>query len=83
MIDYSKWKEDEPSVINLQLDPNNPRIPDSGQELCQRDLIADLLENDKVYDLAKSIVNNGYYPVESLIVVKEKSKTYVLEGTAG
>jgi hypothetical protein len=80
MIDYSKWKEDEPNVINLQLDPNNPRIPDSGQELSQRDLIADLLENDKVYDLAKSIVNNGYYPVESLIVVKEKSKTYVLEG---
>lgn len=80
MIDYSKWKNDEPNVTNLRLDPNNPRIPDSGKELSERDLIADLLDNDKVYDLARSIVNNGYYPVESLIVVKEKSKTYVLEG---
>lgn len=80
MIDYGKWKNDEPNVTNLRLDPNNPRIPDSGKELSERDLISDLLDNDKVYELAKSIVNNGYYPVESLIVVKEKGKTYVLEG---
>src|ERR1051326_7796936 len=80
MIDNGKWKPEEPNVTNLLLDPNNPRIPDSGKELSQRDLIADLLENDKVYELARSIVTNGYYPVESLIVVIEKGKKYVVEG---
>ncbi|RMH34192.1 MAG: hypothetical protein D6694_15355 [Gammaproteobacteria bacterium] len=80
MIDYSKWKEAYLTVTNLLLDPNNPRIPDSGENLSQRDLLADLLANDKVYELAKSIVENGYYPVESLIIVKEGKNKYVVEG---
>lgn len=80
MVDYSKWTEANPNVTNLQLDPDNPRIPDSGKDLSQRDIIADLLENDKVHDLARSIVTNGYYPVERLITVAEKGKKYVLEG---
>jgi hypothetical protein len=80
MIDYSKWKEDQLSVTNLLLDPLNSRIPDSGTELSQRDLIADMVENDKVYELAKNIVDNGYYPVEALIVVEEREKKYVIEG---
>jgi hypothetical protein len=80
MIDYSKWTESRPSVTSLRLDPNNPRIPDSGKELSQRDLIADLVENDKVYELAKSIVDNGYYPVEALIIIEDNNTKYVLEG---
>ena len=71
MIDYSKWKEDQLDVINLLLDPQNSRIPDSGTELSQRDLIADMVENDKVHELAKNIVDNGYYPIEALITVEE------------
>lgn len=80
MIDYSKWKESQLIVTNLLLDPNNPRIPDSGESLSQRDLLADLVVNDKVYELAKSIVENGYYPVEALIFVEEQRKKYVVEG---
>ncbi len=80
MIDYSKWKESQLSVTNLQLDPQNPRIPDSNIELSQRALIADLVENDKVIELAKNIVDNGYYPVEALIIVEDDKKKYVLEG---
>ncbi len=80
MIDYSKWKEDQLDVTNFLLDPNNSRIPDSGTELSQRDLIADMVENDKVYDLTKNIVDNGYYPVEALIIVEEQKKKYVVEG---
>lgn len=80
MIDYSKWKESQLTVTNLLLDPHNPRIPDSGENLSQRDLLADLVANDKVYELAKSIVENGYYPVESLIFVEEQKKKYVVEG---
>lgn len=80
MIDYSKWKESQLTVTNLLLDPHNPRIPDSGESLSQRDLLADLVANDKVYELAKSIVENGYYPVEALIFVEEHKKKYVVEG---
>lgn len=80
MIDYSKWKESQIAITNLCLDPKNPRIPNSGEGLSQRDLLSDLVQHDKVYDLAKSIVENGYYPVESLIIVEEDKKKYVLEG---
>lgn len=80
MVSYEKWKEFELLVTNLLLDPKNPRIPSSETILSQDDLIADLVENDKVYDLARSIVDNGYYPVESIIIVEENRKKYVLEG---
>lgn len=80
MIDYSKWKESQLTVTGLLLDPNNPRIPETDEALSQRGLLADLVENDKVYDLAKGIVENGYYPVESLIYVEDNGKKYVLEG---
>lgn len=80
MIDYSKWKETQLAVTGLLLDPKNPRIPDSGRSLSQRDLLADLVANEKVYDLAKSIAENGYYPVEALIIVEESKSKYVVEG---
>ena len=80
MIDHSKWKELQLSPVNLQLDPKNPRIPHSGEDLSQPELIADLVENEKVYDLAKSIADNGYYPIEALIIVQENKEKLVLEG---
>lgn len=80
MIDYSKWKPSQLTVTTLLLDPHNPRIPDSGKNLSQRELIADLVENDKVFELARSIVDNGYYPVEALIIIQEDKKYYVVEG---
>ncbi len=80
MIDYSRWKEKTLTVTYLKLDPYNPRIPEAGIFLDQRDLIADLIENDRVYELAKSIVENGYYPVESLIVIEKNGQKCVIEG---
>lgn len=80
MVDYSEWRETQLAVTGLMLDPLNPRIPESGENLSQRDLLADLLKNDKVFELAKSIVENGYYPVEALIYVEEDGRKYVVEG---
>ena len=80
MINYDNWKEIQVPVTNLLLDPSNPRIPGSGENLTQRDLLRDLVENDKVYELARSIADKGYYPIESLIIVEENGKKYVLEG---
>lgn len=80
MIDYSQWKESSLVVTSLLLDPRNPRIPESGENVSQRDLITEMVENEDVYTLAQSIVRNGYFPVENLIIVEEEGKKYVLEG---
>lgn len=79
-MNFKNWKEKEMSVVDLLLDPLNPRIPPSDEQLDQRSLIADLVFHDKVFDLAKSIVDNGYFPVELLIVIKDNDKYYVVEG---
>jgi hypothetical protein len=78
--DYADWDEEKRSVTSLLLDPNNPRIPPSGRELSQRDLIAELVEHDHVYDLARDIVSDGWSPLELMIALEEDDKTYILEG---
>lgn len=83
MADYTKWTEKTVPVTSLFLDPQNPRLPPptGATALDQRGLIAELVEHEKVLDLAKDISENGYAPVESLIgIVEDDGKTYVLEG---
>lgn len=80
MIDYSKWKLKDISVTALKLDPQNPRLPEADKTLSQRQLIDELVEHEKIYDLAKEIVDKGYYPTEALITVEEEGNKYVLEG---
>ncbi len=80
MIAFDRWQPTKLSVASLFLDPFNPRIPSSGEGLTQDELMEDLVQNDRVLDLAKSIAANGYFPVEALIIVKEDGKRYVVEG---
>lgn len=79
MID---WPDKVLSVKGLLLDPENPRIPGAFALTNQKDLIGELVENDKVYDLARDITAQGYFPVESLIILRTDSshKYLVLEG---
>lgn len=79
-MEYSKWEERQMAVNSILLDAKNPRIPPVVEPLNQRLLLSDLVAHDKVYELAQNIAQNGYYPVESLIVVKENTKTVVIEG---
>ncbi len=79
-MDYSKWPERSISVVTTLLDQRNPRIPPSDRPFTQRDLLAELVFHDKVYDLARNIVTSGYYPVESLIVIRDNNKLTVVEG---
>ena len=74
------WPEKEYSVMGLLLDPRNPRLPDESGSLSQAELIADLVEHDEVYELAKDIVDKGYYPVERIVVVREGNSNFVVEG---
>src|SRR5438128_853601 len=80
MIDYAAWVEKHVPVTSLQLDSQNPRIPTGGTPLGQRDLIAELVQHDKVYELARDIADQGYSPVESLIGIVDDGKSIVLEG---
>ena len=82
MKDYSGWKEKAVQVTSLQLDPQNPRIPPTPTALTQRELVAELVAHDYVYDLAKDIAEKGYWPLESLIGLEDEDerKTWVLEG---
>lgn len=80
MIDYSKWKARELAITSLKLDPLNPRLPEADAGLSQPRLLAELIEHEKIYELAKTIVDKGYYPTEALIVVEEDEKKLVVEG---
>lgn len=81
MIDYTQWQPKTVSVSSLLLDPDNPRIPPSESALAQDELLTELVEHDNVYDLAKRIVENGYYADESLITTpRADGKLVVIEG---
>jgi len=80
MRDYSGWKRRQCKVTGLLLDVKNPRIPPAERNLAQSELIAELVEHDDVYGLAKSIVENGYFPTETLVAIKEDGQNVVVEG---
>jgi hypothetical protein len=80
MNDYREWPEKTISVVSLYLDSRNPRIPHISGNAKQRDLIAQLIDHDKVYELAKDIVEQGYFPTEVLIGVEENGKKIIVEG---
>lgn len=79
-MSYNQWTLKVIRTGTLFLDPHNPRLPPSTRVLLEREIIAHLVENENVIEIAKSIVVNGYYPHEVLIVVKEGARHYVLEG---
>lgn len=79
-MDYKNWKEKNLPPAKLTLDKLNPRLPDMGKNPSEINIIQELVENDKVYELAQSIVKNGYLPGEYIFACKENSKTVVIEG---
>lgn len=80
MINYSTWPKKRINTTSLRLDLNNPRLSESTKKLNQNEIIDYLIENEKVYELALSIVTKGYFLNEQPIVVKENDKYRVLEG---
>jgi len=82
MVDYSKWKRDDFSVTDVKLDPNNPRVPKGTRASAdQRYLLSLYVSKYAVYELAKSIATNGYFPDEVLIIwPADKDNKFVLEG---
>lgn len=79
-IDYSTWETFEYTLNSLSLDLNNPRIKYRGVPLNQTQIMKFLIENEKVYELAKKISEEGYFVGEEPIICIENNKKIVLEG---
>jgi hypothetical protein len=77
---YSSWERREVYVSELFLDHHNPRIPGTNELAAERDIIAQLIEHEDVYALAKTIATQGFYPSELLICVEDGDGIVVVEG---
>jgi len=53
--EYSAWGSETPDVVSVLLDAQNPRIPELGHQATQREIVAELVHNDAVYELARDI----------------------------
>ncbi len=80
MLDYSPWPVKRLSVTNLLLDQQNPRLPQSGGALGQRQIIDELVTHDFVYELAKDIATQGYFPTEILLGIRDGDQLIIIEG---
>lgn len=80
--DFNSWPNKEYSINALLLDEENPRIKygEENQKLNQKQIINFLIENEKVFELARDISEENYFPIENLIVCIENGKKVVLEG---
>lgn len=79
-IDYSSWETYEYKINSLELDKKNPRFEHLEGELNQSQIIKYLIQNEKVYELAKKISEEGYFVGEEPIICIENDKKIVLEG---
>ena len=78
---YEDWPEKKVKLSQLFLDPENPRLDNPSPDNEQRAICRELIEKEKVEDLANNIVSQGYYPTETMVVIQEKRNHYtVLEG---
>ena len=80
MTDYKQWESLETDITSLSLDPLNPRLPELGHMATEREIIAELIEHEDVYELTKQIASQGYYPTEVLVCIEENGEFRVVEG---
>jgi Fe-S-cluster formation regulator IscX/YfhJ len=79
IINYQeKWKEEKHKVEDLVLDTKNVRL--GGQYSSEAEIINDLFINENAFTILQSIYQNGYFPDEPPVVIKERGKLIVLEG---
>ena len=70
-------------VADLELDPENPRLPENVQGKLQSELLRHIFEHHVVGEIAQSYADNGFFPHEPLIVLPQQSgsnRYTVLEG---
>ena len=73
-----EWPIEPLPITELFLDQHNIRTPLSEQD--QNALIRDMFANESAFELVKSIVQNGLFPDEFPIGIKENGKIIIIEG---
>lgn len=73
-----KWKGFTVKIEGLLLDPENIRL--EIEQKTQGEIISDLFVNEKAMQILENIYENGFFPDESPVVVREKDGLIVLEG---
>src|SRR3990167_8708394 len=80
-MNYKNWPKKEISIVQLFLDPLNPRMADKFGKATQTEVIQELVKRHNVLKLANEIVKNKDYPeLERYIAIEEDGKLIVLEG---
>ncbi|MCH7574288.1 MAG: hypothetical protein IIA59_04095 [Candidatus Marinimicrobia bacterium] len=75
------WKRKILTVDEINLDANNSRIPPLYDAPKQNEIIHDLVEYEKITELAESIISfQGLYPGENIIAVEINGTYTVVEG---
>ncbi|KMP78180.1 hypothetical protein TU62_01955 [Bacillus cereus] len=78
-MDYSKWTSKTVNVLDIKLDPLNPRV--FVNDSTQKNIRNFLIEHFNVIELANDInKNNGLPPTESILCIEENSELIVVEG---
>ncbi|MGY1813293.1 hypothetical protein [Blastococcus sp. SYSU D00820] len=70
------------AVADLELDADNPRLPEDQQGAPPEEILAYLEQHDVLTELAASFVGNGYFENEPLVVTRSQAsgKYTVIEG---
>lgn len=79
LINYQQeWEQITLPVTSLLLDPENIRL--EIERKTQDEIVRDLFVNEKAMQVLLSIYENGFFPDESPVVVKENKDWVVFEG---
>jgi hypothetical protein len=66
---------------NLHFDPDNPRFYRLGRgDLSEYSIIEEMVDNEGLFDLMRSIGEQGYFQGEPLLVAEEEGRYVVIEG---
>lgn len=76
---YKNWKRQNVSINDLFLDPENIRLTNA-VKASQGAVINDLFQYEDAMQILVSVVNNGFFPDEIPVVVKENNKLTVIDG---
>lgn len=81
-MSYMDWPSKKERLGALFLDPKNPRLPKRSDPYLQNQIIEELVNHSNVKEIATSISEDGYSPLEQMIVYQSEAdgKKYVLEG---
>jgi len=80
-MNYKNWPKKEIAIVQLFLDPLNPRMTDKFEKATQTEVIQELVKRHNILKLATEIVRNKDYPeLERYIAIEENGKFIVLEG---